>query len=92
MPYERFRIGGKDLFTEVRQALAIEQRQVREAGDYKYVRRGGVLGRMHEMKQAAYAEYVADWYAARGLPVPRPETPEWLREMRQMQREMRRTG
>lgn len=56
LKYSDFRCGVT--FAEVRRALAIEQREARRNGTYMYVTRATVLGRMHQLKQSAYSQYV----------------------------------
>ena len=53
--YERFRAGGPDFFAETAAALAREAREVWEReGRRMFITRKTVLGRMHQLKQAAW--------------------------------------
>ncbi len=56
--YKNFRCGLS--FTGTRQALAVEQREARKNGLYMYVTRRTVLGRMHQLKLSAYANYLRE--------------------------------
>jgi len=59
MSYRRFRTGLT--FPVVREILGFEQDAAYEAGQYMFVSRSTVLGRMHEMKEAQYARYLESY-------------------------------
>ena len=59
LPYDRFRTG--ITFAGVRELLGFEQDDAYESGQYMFVSRSTVLGRMHELKQDQYARYL-DYY------------------------------
>lgn len=56
IPYEDFRTGLT--FAEVRERLKQEQDAAYQRGEYMFVSRSTVLGRMHELKQKQYQRYL----------------------------------
>lgn len=54
--YEDFNTGLT--FAAVRELLGFEQQAAYDAGQYMFVSRGTVLGRMHQLKQEQYARYL----------------------------------
>ncbi len=65
--YEDFKTGLT--FAAVRERLGFEQDAAYEAGQYMFVSRSTVLGRMHQLKQDQYRRYL-DYYQEgdEGLP------------------------
>lgn len=56
IPYDRFRTGLT--FAAVRELLSREQEAAYDAGQYMFVSRSTVLGRMHQLKREQYARYL----------------------------------
>lgn len=54
--YDKFKAGVT--FPFVRELLGFEQDAAYEAGQYMFVSRGTVLGRMHQLKQEQYERYL----------------------------------
>ncbi len=55
IPYDKFRSGMT--FDIVRELLGYEQDAAYESGQYMFVSRSTVLGRMHQLKREQYARY-----------------------------------
>lgn len=56
VPYDEFKVGLT--FADVRQELAQEQREAAARGEYMFVSRSTVLGRMAQHKREAYEYYL----------------------------------
>lgn len=59
VPYEDFNSGLS--FEQIREELYQEQMEEKEKGQYMFVSRSTVLGRMHQRKQERYRAYLAQW-------------------------------
>lgn len=57
VPYDKFRTGLT--FADVREMLKREQDAAYRSGQYMFVSRATVLGRMHQLKREQYARYLA---------------------------------
>jgi len=65
-PYHRFNSGVS--WDQVRAELKHEQNMAKAAGQYMFVSRGTVLGRMRQRKQEAYGKYLAQLQELDDLP------------------------